>query len=345
MDTPVRVVFFGSPSFALPTLTALLEAPWSDVVCAVTQPRRPRGRSGRPAPTEVELAAQEAGIPVLTPERLRLGTTDQIKALRPDVGVLAASGHLLPTHLLEAFPHGTVNVHASLLPRHRGASPVSAAILAGDAEAGASLMVVERGLDTGPVITSAHTPVDPRDTTETLTPRIAELGASLVAARLPAWIAGELSATPQDDGAASYAPRLARADGAIDWSSPAIEIWRHVRAYQPWPQATAMYPSPHNGDGPFLVQEAWPAPLPDGAGHAPPGTVFAGDGKPLTPLLAGRVSRAVVATGEGGLALLRVQRAGRRSTPIEDYLRGDRELIGARLGNGDTLARRSDRLG
>lgn len=342
MSVPLRVVFFGSPAFALPTLRGLLEAPWADVVCAVTQPPRPRGRSGRPHPTEVAAAAEEAGVPVLAPERLRRDSTEQIAALRPDVGVLAASGHLLPTHLLEAFPHGVMNVHASLLPRHRGASPVTAAILEGDAEAGASLMRVVRELDAGPVIATARTPIEPLDTTATLTARIAEVGAGLLLERLPAWAAGELTATPQDEAAASYAPRLTRADGAIDWSLPAIELWRRVRAYQPWPVATASYPADDStaterGER-FLVHEAWPAPLPEEARSAPPGTVCAGGGEPLTPLLPGRVARAVVATGEGGLALLRVQRAGRRPTAIEDYLRGDRALIGTRLGNGPTAA-------
>jgi methionyl-tRNA formyltransferase len=338
MSVPMRVVLFGSPAFALPTLRGLIEAPSVEVVCAVTQPPRPRGRSGRPHPTEVAAAAEEAGIATLTPERLRRDATEQIEALRPDVGVLAASGHLLPTHLLEAFPHGVVNVHASLLPRHRGASPVAAAILAGDAEAGASLMRIVRELDAGPVIAAARTPIDPLDTTATLTARIADLGAALLLARLPAWVAGELTATPQDEAAASYAPRLTRADGTIDWSLPAIELWRRVRAYQPWPPASTTYPTRAptaiERDEPFLVHEAWPAPLPEEARTAPPGTVCAGGGEQLTPLLPGRVARAVVVTGEGGLALLRVQRAGRRASAIEDYLRGDRELIGARLGGG-----------
>jgi methionyl-tRNA formyltransferase len=195
-------------------------------------------------------------------------------------------------------------------------------------------MRIVRELDAGPVIAAARTPIDPLDTTATLTARIAELGAALLLAQLPAWVAGELAATPQDEAAASYAPRLTRADGTIDWTLPAIELWRRVRAYQPWPPASTTYPD-GDGDEPFMVHEAWPAPLPEEAGTAPPGTVCAGGGEQLTPLLPGRVARAVVVTGEGGLALLRVQRAGRRASAIEDYLRGDRELIGTRLGEGD----------
>ena len=335
MDAPLRTVFFGSPAFALPALAALAEAPWAEIVLAVTQPPRPRGRSARPQPTEVAAAARARAIAVLEPERLRRGETERIAALEPDVGVLAASGHLLPTHLLEVFPHGVVNVHASLLPRHRGASPVAAAILAGDEESGASLMLVERRLDAGPVIAAAATPIGPLDTTATLTARIAELGAALLAERLPAWTAGAIAATPQPEEAASYAPRLARDDGAIDWSRPAVEIWRRVRACQPWPQARATYPSRRRGAEPLLVAGAWPHPLPAAADGERPGTVLAGDGGELSPLLPGRRARAVVVTGEGGLALLRVQRPGRRAVAVEEYLRGDPGLVGARLGDGD----------
>ncbi len=334
MAAPLRIVFFGSPAFALPTLTALIEAPWAEIVLAVTQPPRPRGRSSRPEPTEVAAAARSSAIAVLAPERLRREATEQVAALEPDVGVLAASGHLLPTHLLDVFPRGVVNVHASLLPRHRGASPVAAAILAGDEQSGASLMLVERRLDAGPVIASATTPIEPLDTTATLTARIAALGAALLEARLPSWVAGKIAATPQEEAAASYAPRLTRDDGAIDWSLPAVEIGRRVRAYQPWPQARATYPSRRGGE-PLLVAEAWPAPLPAGAGRERPGTVVAGDGAALSPLFPGRRARAVVVTGEGGLALLRVQRAGRRAVTIEEYLRGDPGLVGTLLGDGD----------
>ena len=334
MDAPIRIVFFGSPSFALPSLAALVEAPWAEVVLTVTQPARPRGRSGRPASTEVGAAAAAAGIPVLAPERLRRESTAEVAARAPDVGVLAASGHLLPGHLLEAFPRGVVNVHASLLPRHRGASPVAAAILAGDEESGASLMLVERRLDAGPVIASASTAIGPLDTTGALTSRIAEVGSELLLQNLAAWVAGDIPAVPQEEARASYAPRLRREDGAVDWSLPAAEIWRRVRAYQPWPQATATDPRRGGAGESLLIQEAWPAPLPEGAAGAPPGTVLAGSGEPLSPLLPGRRALAVAATGEGGLALLRLQRAGRRSMGIEEYLRGDPRLIGSRLGDG-----------
>ncbi|MDA0301658.1 MAG: methionyl-tRNA formyltransferase [Chloroflexi bacterium] len=321
----MRIVFFGSPAYAVPSLRACLDLPGAEVVAVVTQPDRPRGRSGAALMTPVKELAVEAGVPViLQPERVRRHTTEALAALRPDIGVVAASGHILPTHLLEAFPHQVVNVHASLLPRHRGASPVSAAILAGDAETGASIMLVVRELDAGPVIAKAATPIGPLDTTGVLTERIAGLGAALLAETLPRWMAGEITSIPQHEDMVTYAPRLAKDDGLIDWTRSADAIGRAVRAYHPWPLATT------TRDGETLaILEAWPL---LGNADAPPGTVLPGDGELLDGPIATRRARAVVACGTGRLALLTLQRAGRKALPIEDYLNGDRALIGARLG-------------
>lgn len=321
----VRIVFFGSPDYAVPTLRTLLALPGADVVAVVTQPDRPRGRSGRPAVTPVKALAVEAGVDViLQPERARRALTESLQSLRPDVGVVAASGHILPTHLLAAFPHDVLNVHASLLPRHRGASPVASAVLAGDAESGATIMRVVREVDAGPVLGRVATTIEPLDTTASLTARIAEAGAALLGELLPRWVRGEMTAEPQDESLATYAPRLAKTDGEIDWTRPAEEIGRRVRAFQPWPLATTRY-----GGQPFTVHAAWPVPL---AGEAAPGTVVAGGDVPLTPLLPDRLARAVVVCGRGGLALLTVQRPGKRPTAVEDYLNGDPRLIGSRLG-------------
>ncbi|MCC6236768.1 MAG: methionyl-tRNA formyltransferase [Dehalococcoidia bacterium] len=320
----IRTVFFGSPEYAVPTLEGLLTSPLVEVVLVVTQPDRPRGRRGAPEATAVKRLAEAHGVPVHQPERLRRPDTELIAATAPDVGVVAASGHILPTHLLEAFPRDVLNVHASLLPRHRGASAVASAILAGDAESGATVMRVVREVDAGPVLGQARTPIGPLDTTATLTARIAEVGAALLVELLPRWVAGEIEAVPQDDALATFAPRLEKADGAIDWTRPALEIWRRVRAFEPWPLATTTY----RGE-PLVIHEAWPL---EWAGEAPPGTVLAGDGRDLDATLPGRTARAVVATGAGALALLNVQRAGRRAVDIEAFLNGDPEFVGARLG-------------
>lgn len=320
----IRTVFFGSPEYAVPTLEGLIASPLVELVLVVTQPDRPRGRRGTAEPTAVKRLAEQHGIPVHQPERLRRPDTERIASTSPDVGVVAASGHILPTHLLEAFPHDVLNVHASLLPRHRGASAVASAILAGDAESGATVMRVVREVDAGPILGQARTPIGPLDTTATLTARIAEAGARLLVELLPRWVAGDLEAAPQDDSLATFAPRLEKADGVIDWSRPAIETWRRIRAFEPWPLATTTY----RGE-PLVIHEAWPI---EGPSPAPPGTVVAGDGRSLDAALPGRKARAMVATGEGSLALLNVQRAGRRAMDIEAFLNGDPELIGARLG-------------
>ncbi len=322
---PIRIVFFGSPDYAVPSLRACLALPGAEVVAVVTQPDRPRGRSKAPQMTAVKEAALEAGITTFfQPEKVRRDTTEALRALAPDIGVVAASGHILPNHLLELFPHRVLNVHASLLPRHRGASPVASAILAGDESSGATIMRVVREVDAGPIVAQVETRIGPLDTTGTLTDRIAELGAQLLGNVLPRWVAGEIEEHPQDDSLATFAPKLSRADGTIDWREPAQAIWRRVRAFHPWPLATTTY----RGE-PFLVHGAWPLEV---SLDAEPGTVVAGDGSALTPVLPGRAARAIVACGEGALALLEVQRPGKRATAIEAYLNGDHDLIGSRLG-------------
>lgn len=321
----MRIVFFGAPEYAVPSLRACLALGDAEVVAVVTQPDRPRGRSGAALATAVKVLAVTSGVPViLQPERVRRDTADAIAALRPDVGVVAASGHILPTYLLDAFPHRVLNVHASLLPRHRGASAVASAILAGDGESGATIMEVVRAVDAGPIVAQTRLAIGPLDTTGTLTARIAEAGATLLADVLPRWVDGAIASTPQDASQATFAPRLSKEDGRIDWSQPAEAIDRAIRAFQPWPTAYSSY----RGE-PLTVHAAWPLPIDL---DAPPGTVVAGDGKALTPLLPGRVARALVACGRGALALLDIQRPGKRATPIEAYLNGDRALIGTRLG-------------
>ncbi|RLT26886.1 MAG: methionyl-tRNA formyltransferase [Chloroflexi bacterium] len=320
----MRIVFFGSPDYALPTLRSLLAHADIEVVAVVTQPARPRGRNGTPEPTPIGALAAEVGITTFTPERIRRDTTAMIAALRPDVGVLAASGHLLPTHMLEAFPHGVLNVHASLLPRHRGASPVAAAILDGDAEAGASIMVVVRELDAGPVVSRITTAIDPLDTAGTLTDRIAVLGAREMLEVLPGWVAGTRSAEPQDETQTSYAPKLAKPAGVIDWSRDATSIWRQVRAFEPWPLATTSY-----AGSTLTIHEAWPLDL---TSSEPPGTVIASDQLLDATIHGDRRAVAAVVCGSGALALLNVQRAGKRALDIEEYARGDRGFVGARLG-------------
>jgi methionyl-tRNA formyltransferase len=320
----MRVIFFGSPDYALPSLRGLIDAPDIDVVAVVSQPDRRRGRSATRTATPVKMLAEAAGIEIIQPQRIRREQTEQLSTFDADVGVVAASGHILPRHLLESFPHQVLNVHASLLPRHRGASPVAAAILAGDTETGSTIMQVVHEIDAGPVVAQVRTSIDPLDTTETVTDRVADLGAQLLIETLPAWVAGDLTAEEQDGSLVTHAPRLARPDGVIDWSQPARAIWQRIRAFQTWPATTT-----HAGGQPLTVHEAWPL---DGQFSEVPGSVIEGDGEPLSDLLPGRRAMAVIVCGEGALALLSVQRPGRRAVDIEQYLNGDHDLIGSRLG-------------
>jgi methionyl-tRNA formyltransferase len=320
-----RVIFMGSPDFAVPSLRALVAAR-HDVAAVVTQPDREAGRGRRLAPPAVKVVAQELSLPVLQPPSLRRpDTVTALAALRPDVIVVAAFGQILRRSVLDIPGYGVLNVHASLLPRWRGASPVTAAILAGDAQTGVSIMLLDEGLDTGPVLSTRATPIEALDTGGTLTDRLAEMGAELLVETLPAWLGGEIAPQPQDEALATYAPRLEKEAGRIDWTRPAVEIWRQVRAFTPWPGASTSL-----GDVALKLLEAWPL---DGYAAEPPGTV--------APLPWGAVERVpaarprpafAVTTGDGFLLPLRLQRAGKRPVYAEEFLRGERGLLGCRLG-------------
>ena len=323
-----RIVFMGSPEFALPTLQRLLDSE-REVVAVYAQPDRPagRGRGLRPPPTK-ELALSR-GVPVLQPPRVSTPeSVAEMASLRPDLIVIAAFGQILRQPVLDVPRRGALNVHASLLPRHRGASPVAAAILAGDEETGVSIMQVELALDAGPVLAARRLSIDPWDTTGSLTSRLAEEGADLLLEVLPGWLEGTLAAVPQDETQATYAPIVRKEDGRIDWSLPADELWRRVRAYNPWPGAFTLL------DGqPFRILAAWPVPVEAGV---PPGTVVAAPPEAALPhrpdQTGGRTAAFAVQTGRALLGVVEVQKAGRRALPAEEFLRGERGLLGKRLG-------------
>ncbi|HXF52017.1 MAG TPA: methionyl-tRNA formyltransferase [Dehalococcoidia bacterium] len=308
----MRVVFMGSPDFALPTLQRLIESPY-DVVAVYTQPDRPAGRGRHPAPPPAKLLAQRYGIPVYQPERVSAPEeVERLRALAPDVIVIAAYGQILRPAVLEVPRHGTLNVHASLLPRWRGASPVVAAILAGDRETGVTIMLVEPELDAGPILAQAREPICEDDTAGTLGARLAQRGADLLIETLPRWLAGAITPMPQDPALATYAPTVKKEDGRIDWTREAAFIERQVRAYQPWPVAYTTF----RGD-PLRI---FAAHVLNQTGPEPPGTVVAADGG------------FAVRCGEGTLVIDRAQLPGRRPLPAADLLRGRRDLIGATLG-------------
>ena len=305
-----RVVFFGSPDFAVPTLRALLDSPWRPLA-VVTQPDRPSGRGRKLARPPVAELAADAGIAVLQPERLRAPeAVAAIVELAPDLQIVAAYGQLLPAAVLDAPRYGTLNVHASLLPRWRGAAPISAAIAGGDAETGATIMLVDETEDTGPILAQRATPIGERETADELSDRLAALGAALLLETIPRWLAGEIEPQAQDDSLATRARRVRKEAGAIDWHQSAEQIARQIRAYTPWPGAFAAL------DG-QRVRLA--------AATAEPGAGAVGE------IVSVGEDAIRVAAGEGIAAVERLQRAGKRELSAAEFARGAGELIGKRF--------------
>ncbi len=301
-----RVVFMGTPAFAVPSLRALLEARYQ-VVAAVTQPDRPSGRGGRLAPPEVKQAALEAGIPVFQFDTLKDDAArSEIEELSPDLFVVAAYGKILSRRVLAIPRRGCLNVHASLLPRWRGPSPIAAAILAGDAETGVSIMEMAPAMDAGPVVASATTPVLANDTTGSLSERLSVLGARLLVETLPGWYDRAISAAPQEDPLATYCPLLKKEDGHLRGEMTAAEAERAVRAYSPWPGAYVLYRGERLGIWKAHVE---PRRLEDAA---PAGAFAVCSGSPA------------IAFSNGLLVLDEVQRAGSRRQAGRDFLHGER---------------------
>ncbi|HZN02993.1 MAG TPA: methionyl-tRNA formyltransferase [Candidatus Polarisedimenticolia bacterium] len=235
----MRVVFMGTPEFAVPSLDRLA-ADGHDIPLVVTRPDSRRNRRARPEPSPVKARARALGLEVAEPQSAREpALLERIASLRPDLAVVVAYGKILPAALLEIPSRGAVNVHASLLPRWRGAAPIARAILAGDAVTGVTTMQMELGLDTGPVLLERSCDIAPRETTATLTGRLAVLGADLLAETLPLLARGAITPRPQDESRATWAPPLRREDGRIGWDAPAVEIDRRIRACHPWPVAEA----------------------------------------------------------------------------------------------------------
>ncbi len=307
-----RVVFMGTPEFAVPSLGALLRAGY-DVVAVYTREDQPAGRGQRLEASPVKRYALAQGLPLKQPGSLRApDEQSELSELAPDLLIVAAYGLILPQAVLDIPPMGCINVHGSLLPRHRGASPAAAAILAGDREAGVSIMLMDAGVDTGPVLGMRYIPVSSEDTTGSLTTKLADLGAELLVRTLPPWLRGAIVPQAQPEEGATFAPRIAKEDGRIDWTESAEAIARKVRAYQPWPSAFTTW----NGQS-LKVFKAHAAMESAGA----PGAIIAG----------GRRA-AGVATGDGILWLEEVQIAGKKVMPIGAFLAGAQGFVGSTLG-------------
>jgi methionyl-tRNA formyltransferase len=303
----MRSIFMGSPEFALPALTAL--AALSEVAGVVTQPDRPAGRGRTLMPPPVKVLAEKLGLSVIQPETMRPPEVmDRLRSWQPDVIVVAAFGKILRPEVLSLPERGCLNLHASLLPRHRGAAPIPAAILAGDAETGITLMKMDEGLDTGAILAQQKRAIHPEDTAESLSGSLAVLAAETLQTYFPVYIQGGLSAVPQDNSRATYAPQLKKEEGRLDFRQSSELISRKVRAYHPWPGTFALWK-----EQPLKILEVRPEPLLDGQA---PGTV----------LEFGRFP--AVRTADGIIVLRTLQPAGKRPMPGDDFLRGARDIIG-----------------
>lgn len=308
---PLRLVFAGTPAFALPCFAACRNAPGAQLVGVYTQPDRPAGRGRALAVSPIKQAALAAGVPVLQPESLKTRAAQaQMAALAPDLLVVVAYGLILPRALLAIPRHGCWNVHASLLPRWRGAAPIQRALLAGDAQTGVCLMQMETGLDTGPVLLTRRTPIVAEDTGGSLHERLAVIGGEVLGIGLARLIAGTLPAAQvQTESGVSYAHKLVKAEAVLDFSKPAIELQRQVRAFDPWPVAEAAIAGER-----VRVWRAQALPA-SATGDAALGSVLG-------------ATRAGIdlATAAGVLRVLELQRAGARRISAADYLNARPEL-------------------
>lgn len=308
----LRIVFFGTPAFAVPTLNALL-ASRHPVVGVVTQPDRPRERGHRISEVPVKLRALAAGVPVLQPDRLKDASfLAALEALGADLGIVAAYGRILTDTVLAMPRLGLFNVHASLLPRYRGAAPIHRAIIAGARETGVTIMRVVKALDAGPILAARPRPIGSDETSDDVERSLADLGASLLVAIVDALAAGPVAEVAQDEAAASYAPRLSREDGVVDWAREATEIHDLVRGLHPWPHAFTFFAGRR-----YILRRTDPCDEPAGA---PPGALVEAAG-----------DRFRVATGKGVLGVIEIQAEGKRPMSAREFLAGHRFAVGARF--------------
>lgn len=309
----IRIVFMGTGVFAVPILDGLLGRGYS-VVAVYTQPDKPAGRSQRIACSPVKRLAMEHGIPVVQPETFKSDkVVEELADLNPDLIVAAAFGRILPQEVLSLPKFGCLNIHPSLLPRHRGASPVADALLSGDEFTGVTVMLITAKVDSGPVLAQRKVNIAPEDTTGSLTPKLAQIGAQLLVDILPGWLEGRLKPEPQDENQATYSRLITKNDGEIDWRLSATEIWREVRAYEPWPGSYTWWRGKRlriHQAIPFAEAES------DDIGKVvalqePPGVG--------------------VVTGRGILGLCQVQLEGKRQMSVSDFVRGQRDFVGSTL--------------
>ena len=313
----MRVIFMGTPEFAIPSLEYLVLNQYQ-VVAVYTRPDKPAGRGRSVVSPPLKRAALAWKLPVVQPVNLKSAeVVTQLVELHPDVIVVAAFGQILPLSVLDIPGCRCINIHPSLLPRFRGASPVASAILAGDEFTGVSIMLMDRGLDTGPVLARAQIPISAQETTGSLTAKLSLIAAQLLLEVLPRWSRGELTPQPQSEAEVTYSGSISKEDGELDWRLPAVDIWRRVRAFQPWPECYTGWQGRQ-----LKIIEAVPLPAEK--------TPEVGQVVALTASLEAKAAFGV-STGEGILGVLKVQLEGKRVMSAAEFLRGQRQFIGAIL--------------
>jgi methionyl-tRNA formyltransferase len=319
----LRLVFFGTPEFAVPTLDALLRSR-HPVVGVVTRADRPRGRGQKTSEPPVKVRAIAAGLPVLQPERLKEeGFLSAFTAFAPDLVVLAAYGKILTDAVLATPRLGVLNVHASLLPRHRGAAPVHRAVINGDRDTGVTIMKMVKALDAGPMLAVARHPIGPDDTSEDVERALGQIGADLLVATVDALASGPVAEVPQDEAAATYAHRITKDDGVVDWTQPAARIHDRIRGLYPWPHAYTFY----RGRRLILLRSTVDMPNPEGFGLRTSSASGVVSETTPDPFLAGTILEAAgdrlrLATGDGTLAITQIQAEGRRPMTAREFLAG-----------------------
>ena len=310
----MRIVFMGTPEFAVPSLAALC-ANGYEVVGVFTQPDRPKGRGKKLAPSPVKVEAEKHGIPVFQPERIRRDGVEDLRALAPDVCVTAAFGQILSQEVLDVPTIGTINVHASLLPRHRGSAPIAWGILQGDKEAGITTMMTDKGIDTGDMLLKASVEIGPHETCGELTERLSHVGAALLIETLRALEAGTLERIPQDHSQMTYDPMLKKEMGIVDWTKPAREIVWQIHGLNPWPGASTAFEG-----GRLKLLKAEPV-----QGSGQPGEIITADAK----------TGLVIAAGADAVRVTMLQAPGGKPMNSKDYLRGHPVAVGTVLKEAD----------
>jgi len=312
MPITPNILFMGTPQFAATALHGLVDAGFT-VIGVITQPDTAKGRAGTPTPSEVAVEAIKTNIQTFKPTN-KTELTEIVTKLKPDLIVVAAYGMIIPQTVLDIPKYGALNIHGSLLPKYRGASPISEAILSGDPETGITIMQMSAGMDEGDVISSFELRISNEDTTASLTVKMADLGAKAIVETIPGWISGKLQATPQDNKLVTTCRKITKEDGHIDWSQPAIQIERMVRAYYPWPTAYAFIGGKRLK---FTLSRLCEEPC--DAAISVAGTLRFAD------------NHLYVGTGEGTLEILELQPEGKKPMSARDFINGNKDLDGKKL--------------